>query len=83
VNEHVSPAHQPPNITLKLVRQLVRPLERGARAELHVQVDVPAAAGAPRAQLVKARNLRCRVTVDRAPDRLELVGRERLVHEHP
>ncbi len=66
------------------MRDLVRAVERRALVELDVEVDVAAAAGPPRAQLVVAGDLR-RAVVDfeRLAHRRELVLGEHLVDEHP
>ena len=57
-------------------------LERRAGAELDVQVDVAARAGAAGAQLVVADDAAAGEGLDRGADRGELLGRERLVDEH-
>ena len=57
-------------------------LERGAGAELDVEVDVAAGAGAAGAQLVVADDVAAGEVLDRGADRGELLGRERLVDEH-
>ena len=44
VDQHVGAAHRPADLPLQLVRELVRPPQRGPVGELHVQVDVAAAA---------------------------------------
>ena len=51
--------------------------------ELDVEVDVAAAAGAARAELVEAHHLARTVLLDRLPDGVELLGRERLVDQGP
>src|SRR5207302_9068953 len=82
VDEHVGALDPRADLVLELVRDLVRALERRAGGELHVQIDVPRAPGAASAQLVEAGDLPGRMARDRRPDRIELVGRERLVDEH-
>src|SRR4051812_27660052 len=83
VDEHVRVGHAPLDALLELVAQEVRPLERRAGPELHVQVDVAAAAPTPRAQLVVSGHLGSAVLLDRRADLPELRIGQRLVDQHP
>ena len=51
--------------------------------ELDVQIDVAAGARLARAQLVVADHAARRELLDRLPDRVDLLGRQRLVDQHP
>src|SRR5688572_3161268 len=57
VDQDVRAADAPPDLALQLVRELVRALQRGARPELDVHVDVPPRPCAARAQLVEPDDL--------------------------
>src|SRR2546430_11456618 len=82
MDEHVGAVYAALDLALELVAHVVGALERGARPELDVQVDVPAASRPTRAELVITDHLRRAVRLDRLADQGELVLRERLVDEH-
>src|ERR671925_2068739 len=82
VDQHVGAAQPTVDRTLELMRDLVCPLQRRAVLELNVEVDVAAAPGAPRAELVKTDHLRGAMTLDGLAHGFELIRRQRLVDEH-
>jgi hypothetical protein len=53
VDQHLGARQAAPDVALDLVRDRVRALERRARRELEVEVDVASASGTSPAQLVK------------------------------
>ena len=65
-----------------MLGDVVRLGDREVRVDDHVQVDVPAAAGASGAQLVVAADDVAAVLAHAAPDLLELVVGQRLVEQH-
>src|SRR5437868_2763225 len=66
---------------LELVGRAVGVLERCALAELDVEVDVTARAGAPGAQLVVADHASRAEGLDSGSDRVDLVRRQAVVDE--
>ena len=74
MNQHVGPAQAGADVPLQLVGQLVGAPEGGAVGELDVHVDVPAAAGPARAQLVEALQLHGPVRFKRLLDGFQLGG---------
>ena len=82
VDQHVGVAQARLDRVLEQVGDRVGVLQRGARPELHVQVDVALRAGAAGAQVVEAGHSARAERAHRLGDRLQLRGGQGLVHQH-
>ena len=81
MDEHVRVGDAGADVVFDVLRDVVRLGDREVRVDHHVQVDVPAAAGAPRSQPVIAADDVAAVLAHAAADLLELVVGQRLVEQ--
>ena len=82
VHQHVGVGDAGADVVLDVLGDVVRLGDGEVRVDHHVQVDVPAAAGAAGAQLVVAADDVAAVLAHAAADLLELLLGQRLVEQH-